>query len=42
MELDTICQKLLHKVVLKEPHPFELQNEGFFGWLCGWSEPGGP
>jgi methyl-accepting chemotaxis protein len=26
MELDTICQKLLHKVVLKEPHPNGLKE----------------
>jgi|GEM_PF-3815318 len=24
MDLDTICQKLLRKVVLKEPHPYQL------------------
>jgi len=26
MDPDTICQKLLLKVVLKEPHPFHFAN----------------
>jgi pimeloyl-ACP methyl ester carboxylesterase len=27
MDLDTIRQKLLRKVVLKEPHPFDMAEE---------------
>jgi|GEM_PF-2398749 len=31
MDLDTICQKLLPKVVLKEPHPNQLVGSSQYG-----------